>query len=105
MASVKTLLVTLRIPSCALVVAVFFAAIASPQNRKPGSIRDIDFKNFSFSWDDETATPPSDLDTPWHWLDSLPVSRIRIINGLHHFYSPEQDKFEHSHAPLISVDS
>ena len=105
MSPAKNLPVSLRFPSCAIVLALLFAAIASPQSHTPASIRDIDFKNFSFAWDDETATPPSDLYTPWHWLDSIPVPRIRVAKGIHHFYLRKQGKFERGRAPLISVDS
>lgn len=95
----------MKIASAAIIVAAIFAPIPSQQSPTPANIRDIDFKNFSFPWDEEAATPPSDVATPWHWLDSIPLPRIRVAKGIHHFYSPEQDKFERSRAPLISVDS
>jgi hypothetical protein len=64
-------------------------------------IRQIDFKNFMYAWDD----PPDDVPGTWHWITSSPQSRIRISKGIHHFYAQAQDEYEREHAPSVSVDS
>lgn len=87
-----------------MVVALLFAAGASPQSHKPASIRDIDFKNFSFPWDDIMEEPPSYNLSPWHWLTLLPRTKIRFEKGIHHFYEPNQSQSERERAPLVSVD-
>ena len=74
-------------------------------SQKPSTIRSIDFKNFSFAWDDDMQSPSSNDDpTPWHWLQSLPKSRIAVKNGIYHFYSPGDSQFDRERAPLVSVD-
>ena len=72
---------------------------------KEASIRLTDFTNFSIPWDDETAAPPSDWESMWHWLDRIPKSRIRLTDGLHHFYKPSQSQIEREHSPILSMDS
>ncbi len=89
----------------AVLVLVVVTTIASGAARKTNGIRSIDFKNFSVPWDDDLAAPPSDRVSPWHWINPLPESLIRVVNGMHHFYEPNQSQFERERAPLISVDS
>ena len=88
---------------------VIFLAFANSTTGAPtkdrADIRSIDFKNFSFEWDDDTAAPPSFTATPWHWIDSKPKSHTHVTSGFHHFYAPGQSRLEHEHSPLISVDS
>jgi hypothetical protein len=94
----------MRISPVAMAVLVSVASLPSASSKK-ASIRQIDFKNFSIPWDDETAAPPSDLEPLWHWLDRIPEPRISLVNGLHHFYKPSQSQFERDHAPLLRMVS
>src|SRR5579859_2855618 len=64
-------------------------------------IQKIDFKNFNYAWDD----PNGDVPLTWQWITGSPRSRIRTVNGIHHFYEPGQEEYERERAPLISVDS
>jgi hypothetical protein len=64
-------------------------------------IRQIDFKNFTYAWDDPAMSVPES----WHWITSSPKSRIKASKGIHHFYEQGRDEYEREHAPLISVDS
>jgi hypothetical protein len=65
------------------------------------SIRQIDFKNFTYAWDDPSNGVPESL----RWITSSPKSHIEISNGIHHFYEEAEDDFEREFAPLVSVDS
>jgi hypothetical protein len=49
--------------------------------------------------------PPSYGPSPWHWLKTLPVSKIQVVNGICHFYEPGQSPLERERAPLLSVDA
>src|SRR5260370_13811464 len=69
------------------------------------AIGSIDFKNLSFPWDDDVAAAPSERVTPWHWIDPIPQSHIRVANGVRHFYKPSQSRLEREHSPLIRVNS
>lgn len=64
-------------------------------------IRQIDFKNFTYAWDN----PINGVPGSWHWITSSPQSRIKANKGIHRFYKRGQDQFEREHAPLLSVDS
>jgi hypothetical protein len=85
-----------------VLINVTILTLAFPQE---SSIRQIDFKNSSIPWDDETAAPPSDGESLWYWLDRVPEPRVRLANGLHHFYKPGQSQIEREHAPILSMDS
>jgi hypothetical protein len=96
----------MKTASLGLVIFLAFAnSTTGALTKDKADIRSIDFKNFSFEWDDDAAAPPSFTPTPWHWIDSKPKSHIRVTNGIHHFYEPGQSRLEHEHSPLISVDS
>ncbi len=82
---------------------VFALASWGGQTHKVKSIRQIDFKNFTYAWSE--PEPPEDEDVPWHWFNSPTDSHFRAVHGLHHFYSAKQEPYEREHAPLISVDS
>jgi len=85
---------------------MLLAATALSRGAPKGTdIRSIDFKNFSFPWDDDVAAAPSERVTPWHWIDSVPQSRIRVVNGVRHFRKPNQSRLEREHSPLLRVNS
>ncbi len=81
---------------------VFTLAGWGGQTHKVTSIRQIDFKNFTYAW--SKPETPEDEEGRWHWFKSPADSHFRAIHGLHRFYSVEQDPYEREHAPLISVD-
>jgi hypothetical protein len=92
----------MKILAQAMIVGLCFATTLTSGTPKSDDIRRIDFKNFSFPWDEGIGdSVPSD----WHWISPLPQSRIRVVDGIHHFYSPGQDKYKHEHAPLIRLHS
>ena len=64
------------------------------------SIRQIDFKNFTYVWGDRTENVP----LTWQWLTSSPKLRLRAVNGIRRFYDPGQDNYPIERAPLIRVD-
>lgn len=84
-----------------MILAVLSFATVTTNAQKVTSIRDIDFDNFTYAWND-----PSDDAVPidWKWL-SAPDQHFRAVNRMHHFYLPRQDSYERQHSPLISVDS
>jgi len=88
--------------SCALLalVAAITLNISTPN---ASDIRSIDFKSFSFPWDEGMEDPPSYGPSPWHWLKSLPESRIKVVSGIYHFYEPGQSPLERERAPLLRV--
>jgi hypothetical protein len=91
--------------SSRILLVLFALTILARGAPKIPSIRSIDFKNFSFPWDDNMKHPPSYDASPWHWLMPLPQSRIRVVNGAHHFYEPDQSQLERERSPLVSVDA
>jgi len=88
---------------CAVLVLLAATALSNGAP-KDMDIRSIDFKNFSFAWDSKMENPPSYDASPWHWLLSLPQSRIHVVNGVHHFYEPNESQLEHERAPRVTVD-
>lgn len=81
-----------------VVLGAATAAVATPNVK---TIRDIDFKNFTYPWDGAIDAVP----TTWHWMNGAPKLHIRAIDGVHHFYEPGLSNYGRKHAPLISVDS
>ncbi len=88
-----------------VLLVLFALTILASGAPKIPSIRSIDFKNFSFPWDDDMEHPPSYGASPWHWLMAPPESRIRVVNGAYHFYEPGQSQLERRRSPLVSVDA
>jgi hypothetical protein len=81
--------------------------LASP---KAASIRQIDFKNFTYAWDKSMETGPAveytqAASSPYVWLNPLPRQHIRAIKSMHHFYAPGEDPHDRWHDPLVSVDA
>lgn len=87
--------------SSAMVLAILSLATVRTNAQKLTAIRQIDFDNFTYAWSDALA----DVPISWNWLDSLPDKHIRVVDGLHHFYSRTQDPDERRYSPLLSVDS
>jgi hypothetical protein len=85
-----------------IVLSTLVLSIVTIAGERVTTVRQIDFTNFIYAWTD--AEPPEDIRVPWHWLNSSPNLRIRVVGGIHHFYLPGQDKDEREHAPLVSVE-
>ncbi len=73
------------------------------------SIRQIDFKNFTYPWgktmEDGPAADYADAAArPYIWLNPLPHQSIRGPKGAHPFYESSDDPDERSHDPRVSVD-
>jgi len=45
------------------------------------TIRDVDFRNFDYPWDDPVDFVPS----TWKWLEGKPQTRVRVVGGRHVF--------------------
>jgi hypothetical protein len=56
-------------------VAIFLVSLAN--SFAASTIREIDFKNFSYSWPKSVGgVPPT-----WKWRDAVPTASIRLANG------------------------
>jgi hypothetical protein len=84
-----------------LLVTSGLAAAAYPQ--KVTTIRQIDFENFSYQWND--PEPPEDANQPWHWLTSPTDQHFRTVDGVHHFYLRDPDTHVRERSSLVVVDS
>jgi hypothetical protein len=86
---------TIRIAVFLMILAA--VATATAQNSK---IRQVDFKNFTYAWNDATG---EGVPESWHWITPLPKTRITTVSGLHNF---EEDRAEDrpSPSPVLSVD-
>jgi hypothetical protein len=57
------------------------------------SIRQIDFKNFSYPWDN------------WHWITSMPTARVSLSDGVHRFWDKVEDGEDRDRAPGLWMQS
>jgi hypothetical protein len=94
----------MKILARAVIVVLSLSTALTAGIPKTDEIRRLDFKNFSFPWDEEMGEASS-VPTISRWISPLPQEHIRAVRGTHHFYSPGQDELEREQAPLISVDS
>jgi len=72
---------------CVLFLFLFVPVFASRGSGGTGKIKEVDFKNFSYPWDDPEAD--SDKHTTWFWTQIRTESKVRLINGQHRFAVPE----------------
>ena len=82
-----------HIPRIALTIFSFSVVTTSAQ--KLATVRQIDFDNFTYLSNDTSHDVPMN----WKWLNSTPDKHFRMIDGIHHFYSAEQDSYERQHSP------
>jgi hypothetical protein len=94
----------MRILARAMILSLSLAAALAADTPKNIEIRRIDFKNFSFPWDEEMGEY-SLVPSISRWISPLPQKQIRAVRGIHYFYSPSRGEDEREHAPLVSVDS
>jgi len=76
---------------CVLFLFLFVPVFTSGGSGETGNIKDVDFKNFSYPWDDPEAD--SDNHTAWFWTQLHTESRVRLTNGQHRFTVPETPSF------------
>jgi len=73
--------------SCVLFLFLFVLVFTSGGSGGTGKIKEVDFKNFSYPWEDPEAD--SDNHTTWFWTQLPTESKVRLINGHHRFTVPE----------------
>jgi hypothetical protein len=64
------------------------------------SIRQIDFKNFTYPWDDD----PNPLDE-WHWISSISTTKVTLSGGVHRFWDEVEDGEDRDRAPGLWMQS
>ena len=62
------------------------------------SIRQIDFKNFTYPWDDDPS--PSD---DWHWISSISTTKVTLSGGVHRFGDEVEDREDRTTAPGLWI--
>lgn len=77
---------------------LFLFAVIRSEGAQSSSIRQIDFKNFTYDWDDSIGNVPDE----WRWMNSPPQSKVRVSNGMHHFYEQVDDETR-ERAPMLRV--
>src|SRR4029077_459808 len=68
---------------CVLFPFLFVPVFTSRGGGVMGEIKKVDFKNFSYPWDDPEAD--SDNHTKWFWTQLPAESKVRLVNGQHRF--------------------
>lgn len=74
-----------------LFLLLFVVVFTSRGSGGTGKIKEIDFKNFSYPWDDPEAD--SDNHITWYWTQLPTGSKVRLLNGQHRFTVPETPSF------------
>jgi len=69
------------------VLFLFVPVSTSRGSGGTGKIKEVDFKNFSYPWDDPEAD--SDNHTTWFWTQLPTESKVHLINGQHRFTAPD----------------
>lgn len=64
-------------------------------------IRNVDFKNFMYSWDGLPQSTPMS----WHWIETPPERKIRLAKGQHRFIDPRAPEIVREHPPVLTFDS
>jgi hypothetical protein len=82
-----------------ILIVLIVASLGAAQLR---GIREIDFKNFTYVWDDAWEDAPPEQ---WHWVTTRPKAKVSVSNGRHRFDDEALDSDDPSRAPVVSVDS
>jgi hypothetical protein len=85
-----------RFSSAALTILL----VAAPPGRS--SIRQVDFRNFAYLWNG--GAEPENLENPWHWIESIPSTTVRLEGGVHRFWEEAEDG-DRSRAPGLWFES
>lgn len=59
------------------------------------SVRDVDFKNFTYPWEDATGS------STWEWVGLPQQGRVTLVNGIHRFIDPHADRVVREHSPYV----
>jgi hypothetical protein len=86
------------IATCLSLALLLMPIVVGPAAPTRSPIRQIDFRNFTYTWDD-----PVPLDTTWRWLDSSPESEIKVVDGTYRF--DDEDDLGEGPVPFLSVVS
>lgn len=81
----------------ALIILALMIVVVLPANN---SIRKIDFKNFTYPWDDD----PNPLDS-WHWMSSVSTTKVTLSGGVHRFWKEVEDGEDRDRAPGLWMQS
>jgi len=73
-----------------IAVASFAAFLFIPL--AANNIRDTDFKNFSYPWDEIQS---GHLPGEWHWIETPPRSAFQLVQGTHQFTEPDNTPLPH----------
>jgi hypothetical protein len=65
-----------------MILILFVVAAFRNEGAQEFKIRQIDFKNFTYAWDDSRTGVPEE----WAWMTTPPQSRVGVSKGIHHFY-------------------
>jgi len=66
----------LQIGGFLCVLAIFTVAAQKPKN-----IRNVDFKNFTYEWDEPISRDARGDVQPWYWMEKSPNTTFRMRNG------------------------
>ncbi len=69
------------------ILLLFILVFTECESTATNTIREVDFKNFVYPWDDPEAD--SDNHTTWFWTQLPTETRVRLRNGKHRFTVPE----------------
>lgn len=89
-------MIGLRFASMAVAVLV----VVTPP--RPRSIREIDFRNFTFPWNG--GAEPENSENPWHWIASAHSGTVQLRGGVHRFWD-EVPRDVRNRAPGLWLDS
>lgn len=76
------------------------ALTAPPALSQASTIRQVDFKNFTYPWDEPGGVPGS-----WQWLETSPKESFRLVRGIHRFIDPNDPEYERERAPGVRMTS
>jgi hypothetical protein len=73
-------------------------AVSAPS--KENAIRQIDFKNFAYPWNEPGGVPST-----WHWMSTSPVESVRMVSGTYRFHVPNWSESDPSRDEGIRLTS
>jgi hypothetical protein len=73
-------------------------ALATAALAQTASIRQVDFRNFVYPWDDSGSSLSG-----WRWMKPSPRTRIRVTNGAYRFVEPGLSEFDAEGKPSLFV--
>lgn len=80
--------------------SVVLATTVTAALTQTSSIRQIDFRNFVYPWD-EPGGPASD----WHWMSTPSRTHVQLVDGRHRFWEASDSEYERERAPRLWMTS